>query len=51
MAAVRLTAIIPTAPLGTFPERLEQALNRSPCRPIQYQSPDHLTPALFSRAG
>ena len=110
-----LTVIIPTAPLSSFPERLEQAvarlltglpiaapaieresrdmrwhrfgrtrsrqilgsmndfaflaehyirddgpdvdlesvaqmLNRAPCRPIQYQSPDRLTPALFARA-
>ncbi len=111
-----LTAIIPAAPLGAFPERLEHAvtrilaglsiaplaiarerramrwhrfgrtrsrhvlgsmndfaflaeeyirndgpnfdlervagmLNRAPCRPIQYQSPDRLVPALFARAG
>lgn len=31
-------------------ERIEQMLNRAPCRPIQYQSPDRLTPALFAHA-
>ncbi|HEY4307427.1 MAG TPA: hypothetical protein VGM82_23340 [Gemmatimonadaceae bacterium] len=28
--------------------RIEQMLNRAPCRPIQYQSPDRLTPMLFA---
>lgn len=32
-------------------ERIAGMLNRAPCRPIQYQSPDRLTPALFARAG
>lgn len=31
-------------------ERVERMLNDAPCRPIQYQSPDRLTPALFARA-
>lgn len=32
-------------------ERIAGMLNGAPCRPIQYQSPDRLTPALFARAG
>lgn len=32
-------------------ERIAGMLNSAPCRPIQYQSPDRLTPALFARAG
>jgi len=32
-------------------DRIAEMLNRAPCRPIQYQSPDRLTPALFARAG
>ena len=32
-------------------ERIERMLNRAPCRPIQYQSPDRLTPTLFAPAG
>jgi len=30
--------------------RIEHMLNRAPCRPIQYQSPDRLVPALFRSA-
>ena len=31
-------------------EAVARAINRSPCRPINYESPDRLTPALFQRA-
>ena len=32
-------------------ERIAGMLNGAPCRPIRYQSPDRLTPALFAHAG
>jgi hypothetical protein len=31
-------------------DRIARMLNRAPCRPIQYNSPDRLTPTLFLRA-
>lgn len=37
--------------LGLDLERVAGMLNGVPCRPIRYQSPDRLTPALFAHAG